>query len=197
MVGLHRFCAPLQSTLGSLTGVGTHLFNVLSHFSVVNHLRKSWWKFGIIEEQIKHYKYKWSIYPCQLWMAQLGSEGRGTYGQRKVGRNRIAAQTQAEMLYFWRALPLTAIIQCSHTSEANFLLVISPIHPEWADSHKSWWFRFSQSVFCQQDNSSGPMKCRFHAWGSIYCWTIMGKRTSIPTLETKHNLLKDAKDTYV
>lgn len=35
-------------------------------------------------------------------------------------------QNKAKMQCSWQALLLTAIIQCSHTSEANFLLVISP-----------------------------------------------------------------------
>ena len=47
----------------------------------------------------------------------------------------------------------------------------SPIHPEWTQSLKSEWFIFSQSILCQQENSTGLMMCSFHAWSFLYCLT--------------------------
>jgi hypothetical protein len=44
-----------------------------------------------------------------------------------------------------------------------------PIHPGWTESLESQQFIFSQSVFCQQEKSTGSMKCSFYAWSFLYC----------------------------
>lgn len=56
----------------------------------------------------------------------------------------------------------------------------SPIHPERTESLKSEWFTFSQSILCQQENSTGPMMCSFHAWG------FLDGQTDISGGETQH-----------
>lgn len=91
----------------------------------------------------------------------------------------------------WQALLLTAIIQCSHTSEANFLLVISPQFILSGQNHSSQSDLYSvNQFFVSRKTPLGPWCAVFMLLVSVIAGqTFLGKSPSILTLETRHNPL--------
>ena len=118
------------------------------------------------------------------------------YLQRKIALNPIALQhcskyceiwNKAKTQCPWRALLLTAIIQCSYTSEANFLLLISPQFILSGQDHSS------QSDFHSVHQFSVSRKTPLGPWCAVFTLgvsfvatqTLPDKRPSISALEAK------------